>query len=65
MRRLVQPPPSSRCELCGGELQLKHIESANRTLELDCEIFVCVKCSHEQSYTVNHDRSMLAPTKAA
>lgn len=57
MRTLVQPPPSSRCELCGGELRLKQTESANRTLDLDREILVCVKCGHEQSYTVSHSHT--------
>jgi hypothetical protein len=28
MRALVEPPPSSRCTLCGGDLLLKLIESA-------------------------------------
>jgi len=64
MRPLVQPPPSSRCDLCGGELRLKQIESANRALELDCEIFVCVKCGREQSCTVSHDRSAPNPKAA-
>ena len=66
MRTLVEPPPSSRCDLCGGELRLKLIESANRTLDiesanhtldLDNEILVCVKCGHEQSYTVSHNHT--------
>ena len=57
MRTLVEPPPSSRCDLCGGELRLKQIESANRTLDLDNEIFVCVKFGHEQSYTVSHNHT--------
>ena len=61
MRTLVEPPPSSRCDLCGGELRLKLIESADRTLDLDNEIFVCVKCGHEQSYTVSHDHNMPDP----
>jgi hypothetical protein len=52
MRTLVQPPPSSRCQRCGGELRLKLIEPASRFLDLDTEISVCVTCSHEQSYTV-------------
>jgi hypothetical protein len=56
MRTLVEPPPSSRCDLCSGELRLKLIESANRSLNLDNEIFVCVKCGREQTYTVTHDR---------
>ena len=33
MRTLVQPPPSSHCDLCGGELRLKRVEAANRTLD--------------------------------
>src|SRR5471032_3500778 len=57
MRTLVEPPPSSHCHLCGGELQLKLIELANRGLDLDSEIFVCVKCGCEQSCTVSHDRN--------
>ena len=57
MRTLVEPPHSSRCELCGGELRLKQVESANRTLDLDNEIFVCIKCGHEQSNTVSHNHT--------
>jgi len=64
MRTLVEPPPSSRCDLCGGELLLKLIESANPTLDLDKEVFVCVKCGREQSYTVRHDRRMPNPKAA-
>ena len=55
MRPLVEPPPSSRCNLCGGELLLKRIEVANRTLDLDNQIFVCANCSREQSYIVVHN----------
>ncbi len=58
MRTLVEPPPSSHCDLCRGELRLKLIELADRTLDLDNEIFVCVKCGHEQSYTVSHDHNV-------
>jgi uncharacterized protein with PIN domain len=67
MRAIVQPPPSSHCDLCGGELRLKHIESANRTLDLENEIFVCVKCGREQSYTVSHNHTVhhMADPKAA
>ena len=55
MCTLVEPPPSSRCDKCGGELRLKLIEPANRTLDLDNQIFVCVKCGHEQACTVSHN----------
>ena len=61
MRTLVQPPPSSQCHFCGGELLLKQIELASRTFELDIEIFVCAKCGREQSYTVSHNHMMPDP----
>ena len=64
MRTLVQPPPSSHCDLCGGELRLKKIELANRTLELEDEILVCVTCGRERLYTVSHNHTM-PNTKAA
>lgn len=58
MRTLVQPPPSLRCELCGGELRLKLIEPADPTFDLENEIFACANCGHEQSYIVTHDHYM-------
>ena len=64
MRTLVEPPPSSRCKICGGELRHKRVESANRTLDLENQITVCVKCGREQSYTVEHDRAMPQPKVA-
>jgi uncharacterized protein with PIN domain len=64
MRTLVQPPPSSRCDLCGGELRLKQVESSNRTLDLDNEVFVCVACGRERLYTVSHDHTVPNPKAA-
>jgi hypothetical protein len=58
MRNLVEPPPSSHCGLCGGELRLKQIESANRSLDLDNEIFVWIKCGREQSCMVCHNHTV-------
>jgi len=58
MRTLVQPPPSSHCDLCGGELRFKKIESANRTLELEDEILVCVTCGRGRLYTVSHNHTV-------
>src|SRR5665213_2655647 len=57
MRTLVEPPPSSHCHLCGGELRLKLIESANSYLDLDSQILVCIKCGREQSCTVSHNHN--------
>ncbi len=56
MRTLVQPPPSTRCDLCGGELRLKQVELANRTMDLENEIFVCASCGREISYIVHHEK---------
>ena len=56
MRTLVQPPPSMRCNLCGGELRLKLVEPANRTLNMENEIFVCTNCGRERSWIVEHDK---------
>jgi hypothetical protein len=56
MRTLVQPPPSTHCDLCGGELRLKQVEPANRTMDLESEIFVCVSCGREISYIVHHEK---------
>jgi DNA-directed RNA polymerase subunit RPC12/RpoP len=58
MRTLIQPPPSSRCRRCGGELLLKQIRSANRMLDLENEIFVCADCGRELSFTMVHDHYM-------
>ena len=56
MRTLIQPPPTTRCDLCGGELRLKLIETANHTLDLDNQIFVCANCGRELSCVVDQDK---------
>jgi hypothetical protein len=58
MRPLTQPPPSSRCDLCGSELRFKLIEPADPTFDLETEIFVCANCDREQSYVVSHNHYM-------
>jgi len=58
MRAISQPPPSSRCVKCGGELRLKRIETAAGGLNLENEIFVCADCGLERSLTVSHDHKM-------
>jgi Zn finger protein HypA/HybF involved in hydrogenase expression len=67
MRTITQPPPSCHCNQCGGELRLKLIEPANRTLDLEKEIFVCANCGREQSCIVshNHNVSHMSDHKAA
>lgn len=55
MRTLVEPPPWSHCDKCGGELRLKRIESASHELDLEHEVFVCIKCGHEKWYIVGHN----------
>jgi len=62
----------SRCDLCGGELRLKQIESASRILELDTEIFVCAKCGRERGVLemssaceMNHKMQMTSAVQLA
>ena len=57
MRTLVQPPPSSHCDLCGGQLQLKLIEPDDKGFDLEREIFVCANCGHELSCIVPHNHT--------
>ena len=56
MRNLVLPPPSLHCTICQGELRFKRTDADGPLLELDSEIFVCIKCGREHSYRVMHDR---------
>jgi hypothetical protein len=56
MRTHVDPPPKARCDHCRGELRLKAvIESVIPILDLDEQIFVCVKCGSEQKCTASHN----------
>ena len=64
MRTLIQPPPSSHCDHCGGELRLKQIDPGDKGLDLECEIFVCVICGRELSCTVPHEHNMPHPKVA-
>ena len=57
MRTLIQPPPSSHCDQCGGELRLKRIKPGDEGFDLDREIFVCANCGHELSYIVPHNHT--------
>ena len=63
MRNLVQPPPSSHCDLCHGELRLKLIEPNSSPFDLDIEMFVCAKCGHEQAHAISHDHYAAHTTK--
>ena len=56
MRTLVQPPPSLHCTVCQGELRLKRIDPCGSVSEFETEILICIKCGHEHSYRVSHDR---------
>ena len=64
MRLLVEPPPSLRC-VCGGELRLKLIKlikPADRIFGKQREVFVCTKCSREQTFLA--DRNPYVATTA-
>jgi len=50
MRSTVQPPPTTRCELCGGQLVLKRTDITHSILGLMSNVFVCATCGTEQSF---------------
>lgn len=56
MRTLVQPPPSTRCNRCSGELRLKRLELDHRPIESMKEIFACASCRNELSCVVTPDK---------
>jgi transposase len=56
MRPLVQPPPSTRCSRCRGELRLKRVDPDDGPFESMKEIFVCASCGHELSCIVLPDK---------
>jgi len=56
MRNLVQPPRSLHCALCDSELRFERIAPDDPIFDMEVEIFVCVKCGHELSLRVIHDR---------
>ena len=58
MRTLIQPPPSSHCDHCGGELRLKQIEPGDEGLDLENEILVCANCGRELSVTLPHEHTV-------
>ena len=55
MRNLVEPPPSLHCELSHGELRFERIEPDSLVLEIEVEIFVCVKCGRAHSRRIIRD----------
>jgi Zn finger protein HypA/HybF involved in hydrogenase expression len=55
MRKFTEPPPSSRCERCGGHLKLKRVETANTVLGMNAQVFACSKCGGERSFVAQRD----------
>ena len=55
MRNLVQPPPSTHCVHCYGELLFKRIEPNDPAFDIEVQIFVCVKCGRLRSHRLIHD----------
>ena len=53
--RLTQPPPSTRCPKCGGELRLKKIAVVDTVIDLDVEVLICSSCGCEQSLKLIHE----------
>jgi hypothetical protein len=50
MRKTVEPPPSSQCDRCGGQLKLKRVDAAHVVLGLSSTIYVCGTCGTERAF---------------
>jgi len=55
MRKTVEPPPSSQCDCCGGQLKLKRIDAAHAMLGLSSTIYVCGSCGKERAFVSRQD----------
>lgn len=54
MRKIVEPPPSSKCGHCGGWLKLKRIDS-NFTIGVNSQVFSCAMCGVDRVFTARRD----------
>jgi hypothetical protein len=55
VRRIVEPPPSSQCDRCGGQLKLHRIDTASSVPGLNRQIFACAKCGNERLFVAQQD----------
>ena len=57
MRTTVEPPPTSRCDHCGGQLTLVRVEPAHSALGTKTNVFACASCGQERFFLVHQDHS--------
>ncbi len=58
MRTTVEPPPTTRCDCCGGQLTLVRVEPAHSALGTKTNVFACAGCGQERSFLVHQDYGM-------
>jgi uncharacterized protein with PIN domain len=56
VRPTVEPPPTTHCPHCSGELRLKHAKREDDLLGGVRETFVCAACGRETSFVVDDGR---------
>lgn len=57
MRPIIEPPATTQCQHCGGELRLKAIEECSPELDKNIEILICVGCGCESAVSTHKVRS--------
>jgi hypothetical protein len=55
MRNTVEPPPTSRCDRCGGQLTLKRVDAAHSIFGSSSNVFACATCGRELKFVVRND----------
>jgi hypothetical protein len=61
MRNTVEPPPTSRCDACGGQLTLKRVDAAHSIFGTNSNVFVCTTCGRERKFVVRYDPNAARP----
>ena len=55
MRRTVEPPPSTQCDRCKGQLKLKRVDANLVAPGQKSSIFACANCGTERTHIAHHD----------
>lgn len=55
MRKLAEPPPTTKCGRCGNQLILNRVEALACGLALNSDVYQCAKCGSEQAFTSQRD----------
>ncbi len=62
MRKLIEPAPAARCQICAGTLSLKNVEGSTSINGKTRNVYVCTKCGNERTFAAQRDLYSAQPT---